>query len=86
MEEFVQKYRLDCRLAMARIKEDRPITNRDNKGNQNVLIADVIAGFISLQGLKTTKTLNILKYILKIESIWKTTRKTVFIQNSASSW
>ncbi|CAG5104669.1 Oidioi.mRNA.OKI2018_I69.chr1.g1437.t1.cds [Oikopleura dioica] len=49
VEEFVQKYRLDCRLAMARIKEDRPITNRDNKGNQNVLIADVIAGFISLQ-------------------------------------
>jgi len=47
----VQKYRLDCRLAMARIREDRPITNRDNKGNQNVLIADVIAGFISLQGL-----------------------------------
>ncbi|CBY32709.1 unnamed protein product [Oikopleura dioica] len=49
VDEFVQKYRLDCRLAMARIREDRPITNRDNKGNQNVLIADVIAGFISLQ-------------------------------------
>ena len=52
MEDFVEKYRLDCRLAMARIKEDRPITQRDNKGNFNALIGEIVALFITIQGLK----------------------------------
>ena len=51
MEDFVEKYRLDCRLAMARIKEDRPITQRDNKGNFNALIGEIVALFITIQGL-----------------------------------
>ena len=55
MEDFVEKYRLDCRLAMARIKEDRPITQRDNKGNFNALIGEIVALFITIQGLKKYK-------------------------------
>merc|ERR1711893_37170 len=49
VEDFVEKYRLDCRLAMARIKEDRPITQRDNKGNFNALIGEIVALFITIQ-------------------------------------
>ena len=50
VEDFVEKYRLDCRLAMARIKEDRPITQRDNKGNFNALIGEIVALFITIEG------------------------------------
>ena len=35
---------------MARIKEDRPITQRDDKGNFNVLIGEIVALFITIQG------------------------------------
>lgn len=34
---------LDCPLAMERIKEDRPITIKDDKGNLNRCIADVVS-------------------------------------------
>lgn len=51
VDEFVEQYRLDCRLAIARIKEDRPITQRDNKGNFNALIGEIVALFITIQGM-----------------------------------
>ena len=50
VDSFVAQYGLDCRLAMARIKEDRPITQRDDKGNFNVLIGEIVALFITIQG------------------------------------
>jgi hypothetical protein len=50
VDEFVGKYRLDSRLAMLRIKEDRPVTQRDNKGNFNALIGEIVALFITIQG------------------------------------
>lgn len=34
---------LDCPLAMERIKEDRPITIKDDKGNLNRCIADIVS-------------------------------------------
>lgn len=34
---------LDCPLAMERIREDRPITIKDDKGNLNRCIADVVS-------------------------------------------
>jgi hypothetical protein len=49
VESFVQAYGLDCRLAMSRIKEDRPITQRDDKGNFNALIGEIVALFITIQ-------------------------------------
>jgi len=49
VDSFVAQYGLDCRLAMARIKEDRPITQRDDKGNFNVLIGEIVALFITIQ-------------------------------------
>uniref|UniRef100_A0A9L0RZ38 Vacuolar protein sorting-associated protein 28 homolog n=1 Tax=Equus caballus TaxID=9796 RepID=A0A9L0RZ38_HORSE len=39
---------LDCPLAMERIKEDRPITIKDDKGNLNRCIADVVSLFITV--------------------------------------
>ncbi|KAG9333148.1 hypothetical protein JZ751_013406 [Albula glossodonta] len=39
----VQGSDLDCPLAMERIKEDRPITIKDDKGNLNRCIADIVS-------------------------------------------
>ncbi|KFP81264.1 Vacuolar protein sorting-associated protein 28, partial [Acanthisitta chloris] len=39
---------LDCPLAMERIKEDRPITIKDDKGNLNRCIADIVSLFITI--------------------------------------
>lgn len=33
IEEFVKKYRIQCPAALERIREDRPITVRDDNGN-----------------------------------------------------
>ena len=49
VEEFMRKYRLDCPAALVRIKEDRPITVKDDKGNQTRLIAETVALFINSQ-------------------------------------
>ncbi|KAG7237794.1 hypothetical protein INR49_031807 [Caranx melampygus] len=43
IDDFCRKYRLDCPLAMERIKEDRPITIKDDKGNLNRCIADIVS-------------------------------------------
>ncbi|MEJ1271580.1 solute carrier family 39 (zinc transporter) member 4 [Cricetulus griseus] len=48
IDEFCRKFRLDCPLAMERIKEDRPITIKDDKGNLNRCIADVVSLFITI--------------------------------------
>uniref|UniRef100_A0A1B6EPB6 Vacuolar protein sorting-associated protein 28 homolog n=1 Tax=Cuerna arida TaxID=1464854 RepID=A0A1B6EPB6_9HEMI len=48
IEGFVKKYRLDCPAAMERIKEDRPITIKDDKGNTSKCIADIVSLFITL--------------------------------------
>lgn len=48
MEAFVKKYRLDCAAAMERIKEDRPITIKDDKGNTSKCIADIVSLFITV--------------------------------------
>lgn len=48
IESFVKKYRLDCPAALERIKEDRPITIRDDKGNTSKCIADIVSLFITL--------------------------------------
>ena len=41
------KYRLDAPAALERIKEDRPITIKDDKGNTSKLIAEIVALFIT---------------------------------------
>lgn len=38
---------MDCPAAMERIKEDRPITIRDDKGNTSKCIADIVSLFIT---------------------------------------
>ncbi|XP_048658308.1 vacuolar protein sorting-associated protein 28 homolog isoform X2 [Marmota marmota marmota] len=48
IDEFCRKFRLDCPLAMERVKEDRPITIKDDKGNLNRCIADVVSLFITV--------------------------------------
>ncbi|XP_023801466.1 vacuolar protein sorting-associated protein 28 homolog, partial [Cyanistes caeruleus] len=48
IDEFCRKFRLDCPLAMERIREDRPITIKDDKGNLNRCIADIVSLFITV--------------------------------------
>jgi ESCRT-I complex subunit VPS28 len=48
IESFVNKYRLDCHAALERIREDRPITIKDDKGNTSKCIADVVSLFITI--------------------------------------
>ncbi|XP_066999390.1 vacuolar protein sorting-associated protein 28 homolog [Anabrus simplex] len=47
IESFVKKFRLDCPAALERIKEDRPITIKDDKGNTSKCIADIVSLFIT---------------------------------------
>ena len=47
VEAFMTKYRLDAPAALERIKEDRPINIKDDKGNTSKLIAEIVALFIT---------------------------------------
>lgn len=47
MDEFVSKYRVDCPAALERIREDCPITVKDDKGNMPKLVADIVELFIT---------------------------------------
>ena len=47
-EQFLKKYRLECRAALDRIKEDRPITIKDDKGNTHATIAEIVSTFITI--------------------------------------
>lgn len=47
-EQFLKKYRFECRSALDRIKEDRPITIKDDKGNTHACIAEIVSTFITI--------------------------------------
>jgi len=47
VESFASHFKLDCPAAMERIKEDKPITIRDDKGNTSKCIADIVSLFIT---------------------------------------
>lgn len=48
VDVFVKKFRLDCPAALERIREDRPITIKDDNGNTSKCIADIVSLFITL--------------------------------------
>lgn len=48
IDSFTKAFRLDCPAALERIKEDRPITIKDDKGNTSKCIADIVSLFITL--------------------------------------
>lgn len=48
IESFVDKYRLDCLAALERIKENKPNLIKDDKGNTNKYIAEIVSLFITL--------------------------------------
>jgi len=48
IETFCRKYRLDCPAALERIREDRPITIKDDKGNTAKTIADIVSVYITV--------------------------------------
>lgn len=48
VEAFMRKFRLDCPAAMERIREDRPITVRNDKGNTSKCIADTVSLYITI--------------------------------------
>ncbi|XP_071275228.1 vacuolar protein sorting-associated protein 28 homolog isoform X5 [Agelaius tricolor] len=56
IDDFCRKFRLDCPLAMERIREDRPITIKDDKGNLNRCIADIVSIQPDLRELMETMT------------------------------
>ncbi len=43
IDDFAKKYKLDFPVAMVRIKEDRPITIKDDNGNARKLIAQTVS-------------------------------------------
>jgi len=47
VESFASHFKLDCPAAMERIKEDKPITIRDDKGNTSKCIADIVSLYIT---------------------------------------
>ncbi|XP_067635046.1 vacuolar protein sorting-associated protein 28 homolog [Eurosta solidaginis] len=48
VDTFAKKFRLDCPAALERIREDRPITIRDDKGNTSKCIAEIVSLFITI--------------------------------------
>jgi len=48
LDTFIRRFKLDCPAALQRIKEDKPITIRDDKGNTSKCIAEIVALFITL--------------------------------------
>ena len=48
VESFAKRYLLHCPSAMERIKEGRPITVRDNRGNVSKSIAEIVSLFITI--------------------------------------
>ena len=48
VEKFTERYMLHCPAAMERIKEGRPITVRDNRGNISKAIAETVSLFITV--------------------------------------
>ena len=47
IEEFMKRYLMDCPAALQRIKEGKPITLKDDKGNIRKFIADAVSLFIT---------------------------------------
>jgi len=48
VEEFARKCKMNCPAAMDRIREDKPITIRDDKGNTSRCIAEIVSLFITV--------------------------------------
>nr|XP_027206163.1 vacuolar protein sorting-associated protein 28 homolog [Dermatophagoides pteronyssinus] len=48
IETFMNKFRFDCPAALERIREGRPITIKDDKGNTSKCIADIVSLFITI--------------------------------------
>ncbi|RMZ97041.1 vacuolar sorting-associated 28 -like protein [Brachionus plicatilis] len=48
IEDFLKKFKIHFPIAIARIKEDRPITIKDDKGSSSKLIAQTVSLLITL--------------------------------------
>jgi len=48
IEEFLIEYRLDAPLALQRIRDDKPYTIKDDKGNSGKLIAEISCTYITV--------------------------------------
>lgn len=78
VESFVKKYKLDCPAALERIKEDRPITIKDDKGNTSKCIADIVSLFITIMDklrfvvltIVTHKFANVFLYIIELSECY----------------
>lgn len=48
VESFTKRYLLDCPAALERIKEGRPLTVKDDRGNVSKSIAEIVSLFITV--------------------------------------
>ena len=48
VESFTKRYLLDCPAALERIKEGRPLTVKDDKGNVSKSVAEIVSLFITI--------------------------------------
>ena len=48
VEDFSKRYLLDCPAALERIREGRPITVKDDRGNMSKSIAEIVSLFITV--------------------------------------
>ena len=48
VEEFMQRYMMDCPAALQRIRDGKPITIKDDKGNISRTIAEAVSLFITV--------------------------------------
>jgi ESCRT-I complex subunit VPS28 len=43
IDDFVKRYKMDCAVALARVKEGRPITVKNDKENSSKAIAQIVS-------------------------------------------
>ncbi|MCL4118745.1 UNVERIFIED_CONTAM: hypothetical protein GTU68_008737, partial [Idotea baltica] len=48
VEAFSRKFKMECQAALERVREGRPITIKDDKGNTSKCIADIVSLFITV--------------------------------------
>ena len=48
LEAFMKRYHMECQAALMRIKEGRPLTIRDDRGNMSKSIAEIVSTFITI--------------------------------------
>jgi len=80
LNEFLSHYKLqDCQAAVDRITEDRPITIKDDKGNQQKLIVDVTSLFLTLDDQIQLKMSNVDQLLPNMKALVQNLNRLSFL-------